>query len=410
MTKVIVIGAGASGLVAAIEAAKQGAKVTILEKNNKIGKKILVTGNGRCNITNLSMNVSNYRSENLPFVEKVLEKYTVSYIRDYFHNIGLLTKTIGNYVYPNTLQASSVVEKLTNKCISLGIKLALETECENILYNNGKFAVKTANYTYEADRVIVSSGLIAGDKINGDIANSKTIFATKLAKSFGHKVNNISPGLIGLKCKNKFFNKVSGVRWEAKVASYVEDEKVYEDIGELQFADYGISGIVVFQNSRFISKALNEGKKAEVLLDLMPEYTYEEFSDFLSKQCETFGYMTIAELLNGIFNNKLTSYILLNSGINEKIKAKDFAEFNKITDEVKKHRLTVLATRGFEFAQVCAGGISTDEIMDTMESTLVKGLYFTGEALDVDGMCGGYNLHFAFSTGIEAGRNAGIGE
>ncbi len=410
MTKVVVIGAGASGLVAAIEAAKQGAKVTILEKNNKIGKKILVTGNGRCNITNLSMNVNNFRSENLSFVENVLKKYTVSYIRDYFKSIGLLTKNIGNYVYPHTLQATSVVEKLTSKAFSLGVKIALETECEDIVLNNGKFAVKTANYTYEADRVIISSGLIAGDKINKDDADSDMIFAVKSAKRFGHKINHITPGLVGLKCKNKYFNKVSGVRWEAKVATYIDDEKVYEDSGEIQFADYGISGIVVFQNSRYISKALNDGKKAEVILDLMPEYSYDEFLNLLKYQCVNFGSMTITELLNGVFNNKLTSYILINAGINEKVKAKDFVDFNRIADVVKNHRLTVLATRGFEFAQVCAGGISTDYINDTMESKLVAGLYFTGEALDVDGMCGGYNLHFAFSTGIEAGKNAGIGE
>lgn len=411
MKRVLVIGAGASGLVAAIEAARLGAKVTVVEKNNKIGKKLLATGNGRCNMTNYVLGTNNYRSNNLTFVEDILKLYETETIREYFKELSLWTRDVDGYVYPNTLQAASVVDKITKKCYELGVKIALDTECVDIDINeNNEFAVKTANYTYIVDKVIVASGLVSGVDVKGNSVKKQDVLALKIAEKFGHKVYPVVPGLTGLKCNNKFLNKASGVRWNTKVSTYVENECIYSDEGELQFADYGISGIVVFQNSRYVTIALSENKKVEIILDFMPEYTMDEFEALLKQQVNDFNNMSIYDILSGMFNSKLVDYILLNANINPKEKVANLMDLKKLVAVIKEHIINVTESRGFEFSQVCAGGIDTSQICISMESKIKSGLYFTGEALDVDGMCGGYNLHFAFASGIQAGKSAGSGE
>ncbi len=408
MNKVIVIGAGASGLVAGIMAASSGAKVVIIEKNNKPGKKLLATGNGRCNITNIDMTLEKYRGEELSLVKSIINKYDVGDIRSFFESISLKTRDVNGYIYPYSLQAQTVVDKLVSKCRSLGVKLALETECIDIVQKKSKgFIVKTPNYEYDADKVIVATGLVAGVNVKGENISSEDVFALAFAKKLGHKINPVVPALVGLKCSNSHHSKASGVRWESKVSTYINNKSVYSDMGELQFADYGISGIVVFQNARFASLGLKKKQSVLVEIDMLPDYTYDEAEKLLRDQIESFGNMSISDLLSGIFNSKLVSYILANAGINGSIRASDFNEVKKLVNVIKKHRMTVTGTRGFEFAQVCAGGIDTTQIQDTLESKLVSDVYFTGEALDVDGMCGGYNLHFAFACGIEAGINAG---
>lgn len=408
MNKIVVVGAGASGLVAAISAAKYGAKVTIIEKNNKVGKKLLATGNGRCNMTNTDMTLGKYRSENLPFVEILVNKYDTECIRMFFEELSLKTRDINGYVYPYSLQASTVVDKLFSMCLSMGIEIKVDTECKDIKVNkDNSLTVVTAQEQISADKVIIATGLVASTNVKGDKVNENDVFALKCAKNMGHNVFKLTPGLTGIKCENAYLGKVSGVRWDAKVATYVDREKVYEDRGELQFADYGISGIVVFQNARFVSKSLADKRKVEIIVDLMPDFCQNELKSTLVEMFSKFQNMSVFDVLTGIFNNKLVTYILSNSGIDGSLKARNFKEIDKLVDGIKNHKLKAVGTRGFEYAQVCAGGIDTREIKDTMESKLVKNVYFVGEALDVEGVCGGYNLHFAFASGIEAGRNAG---
>ncbi len=408
MNKVVVIGAGASGLVAAINAARCGANVTLIEKNNKVGKKLLATGNGRCNLTNIDMSLDKYRGENSSFVEKIINKYDTKEIIKFFDSISLKTKDINGYVYPFSMQASTVVDKLLSMCISLGVNILLETECKDILVNKDEsISVILDSDKIVANKVIVATGLVAGIGVKGDNINTNEVFALKCAKKMGHNVYSITPGLTGVKVDNSYLSKVSGVRWESKVSTYIDNKLIYEDRGELQFADYGISGIVVFQNARFVSKNIKNNKKIEMFVDLMPDFCQKELKILLEDMFDKFENMSVFDVLTGIFNNKLVTYILLNLNINGSMKARAFDDINKLVDFIKMHKLIVKGTRGFEFAQVCAGGIDTSEICDDFESKLVKNIYYIGEALDVDGMCGGYNLHFAFASGIEAGYSAG---
>lgn len=410
MNRVIVIGAGASGMVAAIMAARGGATVTVLEKNNKVGKKLLATGNGRCNITNTTMSFNNYRSENIDFVKNIIEKYDTDAIKDFFESISVKTREINGYVYPYSLQASTIVDKLVNECNRLGIKVLTDVDCNDVKFGkDDSVHVYADNKVYVADKLIVATGLVASVGIKGDKVNIQDVFALKIAKKLGHHIFDVTPGLTGLKCDNAYLSKVSGVRWEAKVSTYVEGSLLYEDVGEVQFADYGISGIVVFQNARFTSKMLKNDKKIEVIVDFMPEMCQNTVKSMLDEQFSKFQNSTVYDILSGIFNNKLVTYILLNSNINGSIKANVFKDMKKLINTIKNHKMSVVGTRGFEYAQVCAGGIDTREIKETMESKKADNIYFTGELLDVDGMCGGYNLHFAFATGIEAGINAGNG-
>ncbi len=409
MNEVIVIGAGASGLVAGIKAAQQGAKVTILEKNNKVGKKLLATGNGRCNMTNSNISEGNYRSQNIDFVKNIINKYPTSSIRSFFENISIKTRDINGYIYPYSQQAKSVVDKLYNECNSLGVNIVTEVEAKDISFNDGgDFTIITSKGKYEADKVIISTGLVAGIGIKGEKIDNKQVFALKIADKAGHRVYEIVPGLTGLKCENSFLDKVSGVRWECKISSYSEGELLYEDVGEAQFAEYGVSGIVAFQNASFVSKSLEKDKKTEIVVDFMPEMRQNELKTMLKETLSKFSNMSLYDILSGIFNSKLVTYFFLNTNINGSVKAHSFRDMDKLVKIIKSHRMLVTGTRGYEFAQVCAGGIDTLEIHETMESKKLKKLYFTGEALDVDGMCGGYNLHFAFATGIEAGTNAGM--
>jgi hypothetical protein len=403
LKKVIVIGGGASGLMAAIAASRQGAKVTLLEKNKQTGKKILVTGNGRCNFTNRNQALSNYRTESPERAKMILDAFPMQETVRFFEDLGILVKDRNGYLYPNSGQAASIAEVLRLEAQRLQVKMACNTEVLEIQKADGSFQVKTEGWTYEADAVILACGSKAAPE------TGSTGDGYRFARQLGHSVIEPLPALTGLYAAEKDCGKIAGVRMDAKVTLWINGSICIEDVGEVQFASYGLSGIPVFQVSRYAARALEKDQHCEVQLDLCPSYTIEEMQMLLRKKTEQFRERSGTDILLGMFPEKLSLVLLERSGISLKKKAGDWKAFDcrKLAEQMKKFSFTITKCRGYEQAQVCSGGVPLMEVKgNSMESTLVPGLYFAGELLDVDGACGGYNLQWAFSSGYLAGTHA----
>ncbi|WMJ88067.1 NAD(P)/FAD-dependent oxidoreductase [Anaerocolumna sp. MB42-C2] len=405
MSNIIIIGGGASGLVAAIYAARNNNTVTILEHKDKIGKKLLATGNGKCNYTNRNQKAEHYRGNDISFAMKVLSGFGVEQTIDLFKELGIYPKEKNGYVYPNSEQASSVVEVLRLELLQLKVRIITETHVKQIVKQTDQFQVITDKDSYLADQVILAAGGCASPNLGSDGSGYQ------LAKSLGHRVIKPLPALVQLKSGSKYFKTLSGVRTEAQIALYINDMLAVKEQGELLLAAYGLSGIPVLQISRFASKALSENKKVHLVIDYLPHMTFEEAYKLISSRITRNPYRTVEENLIGLLNNKLIFVGLKEAGV-EPTKLSNSVNKNQINDLVKQlkgWRVIITEPNSFEQAQVSAGGVDTTEINpETLESKLIKGLYITGEIIDVDGTCGGYNLQWAWSTGVLAGMNCGM--
>lgn len=407
MKKIAVIGGGASGLVAAIAAARTNhqAQITVYEKKDAAGRKILATGNGRCNLTNKDMKPAYFRSEYMPAVEKVLDRFGYEDTLRFFESLGLMTKTRGNYVYPMSDQASTVLELLKLELERLHVRVCTDVEVTEVVPVSGGFWVKTgsAGKKQKMDAVI----LACGGKANAKLGSDGSGYA--LAKSLGHSMVPVVPALVQLKVKNHPFVKAAGVRIDAEVTAICDGKETASDHGEVQITAYGISGIPVFQISRFISRALYRKKTVKVKMDFFPEKSEKELLELLLKRKEGREQMNSGEYLLGIFHQKMIPRFLEQARIRMHTKVGEISEqqMKSLVQVIKKNVVTIETTNGFDNAQVCAGGISAEEINpDTMESRYIEDLYLTGELLDVDGICGGYNLQWAWATGYLAGAAA----
>lgn len=402
MQDIIVIGGGASGMTAAIMAARTGAKVTILEQNDMLGKKILSTGNGRCNLTNLNLDCNSYRGDDPVFVKEVLAAFGVKEALDFFSTLGVYTKCRGEYVYPLCDQASAVREAFVMELRHLGVRIVNNCHVERIEQKKNKFHIfsENGNSVFNASRVILAAGSKASEISGSDGSGYE------LAKSLGHSISLVVPALVQLRAKEPFFKKLAGIRVAAEVSIYIDGSFTAHDTGELQLTDYGISGIPVFQISRYAAKALREKKDVKVQIDFMPRLSLEELQCELSERRSKWGKRTAEELLNSLFPSKLIPVLLKEAGLGKTLWAGKISgqEWNTFARMCKFFQVHIIETNSFGKAQICAGGVRTEEISPkTMESRLADGLYITGELLDVDGICGGYNLHFAWATGALAG-------
>lgn len=403
--KTIIIGAGASGLISAIYAAKNSSEVIILEKNDTSAKKILITGNGRCNYYNEDQNINHYHSENNELIKDIITKENTDEIMKFFNKIGIVPKIKDGYYYPYANQATSIKEALLTEAKIKGIKIITGENVTKINKNNNQFVIKTENNTYSADKVILATGSKAYPKTGSD--GSGYI----LASSFGHKITNIYPSLSQLKGEESYFKNWSGVRADVKVSLLENNKIIKEEKGEIQLTNNGVSGICVFNLSGLASKGLMEGKKEEIVINFMPWLnSFNEASNYLEERNKKLKNRTIEQFLEGFLNYKLIHVILKLTKINKD----DF--WNELNIEKKKKliqnlisfTLKITKISSFEESQVCKGGVSLEEInVKTMESKLEKDLYVIGELLDVDGDCGGYNLTFAWISGMLAGKNIG---
>lgn len=405
MKRIGIIGGGASGLVAAIVAARtdRNVQIFILEQKENIGKKILATGNGRCNLTNRKMEVSCYRSENMDFVAAVLEEFGYDAALKFFESLGLLVKMRGDYVYPRSDQASTVLELLQLELNRLEIKTYTGTRILELSQNAKEFCIRTQDETYRADKVILACGGKASPNLGSDGSGYQ------LAKSMGHTLFPVVPALVQLKVYKSPLAKAAGVRVDAKVVALQGNTPIAQDIGELQITAYGISGIPVFQISRYIAMGLYRRQKMSVMIDFVPECTEEEFLSLILDRIRGREGMTAGDFLTGIFHKKLIPRLLEQAQIhmNTRVQELTYDQWQHFSHLCKNTILSIEDTNGFENAQVCAGGIRTEEVNPlTLESRYVNGLYLVGELLDVDGICGGYNLQWAWATGYLAGRDA----
>ncbi|MDF2610496.1 MAG: hypothetical protein K0R92_1970 [Lachnospiraceae bacterium] len=399
MGEVIIVGGGASGLMAGIIAARQKHKVTILEHKDKIGKKILATGNGKCNYTNLIQTPECYRSSDSTFPGKVLAQFDVTKTLDFFSDLGIYPKEKRGYIYPNSEQAASIVEVLKMELERLNVKIQCNIHVDRIVKKES-FLIISNKGQFRADKIILATGGCASAQLGSDGSGYD------LAKELGHRIIKPLPALVQLKSSEKYFKTLAGVRIEALVKLFINQKLITEEYGELLMANYGVSGIPIFQISRFAAKALSEHNKVILKIDFLPSLNWKEVSNLINNRIKTNPGKNMEELLIGLFNHKLAYVMLKEAGISAYLPCKD-ANQNQVTNlvnQIKEWNIPINEPNSFDQAQVSAGGIDTREIRpDTMESKLIKGLYFTGEIIDVDGTCGGYNLQWAWTTGFVAG-------
>jgi len=399
--KIAVIGGGASGLTAAIAAAKNGAEVTIYEKLNRVGKKILATGNGRCNYTNMNLSKECYHSKDLKLTEDVMNFFDLKKTLDFFENLGIFPYVDDSgKVFPNSLQASSVLDVLRYELQRLKVKELTDFNVTDLRKTKDKFSV-IGNDTHAADRVILSTGGKASPQLGSDGKGYE------IARSFGHEIVEPFPALVQLRLSGKYFKRMAGIKFDGIVKAYAGERLIREEEGEILFTDYGISGPPILQVSRRVIEELNKKNKPFLTVDMLPLYSKLKLYEILEERFRKIDYKTIEEGMVGFINKKLIPVVLYEAGfddINKLCGRLNKKEIYKIIDILKEWKFEVTGHNSWQQAQSTAGGIKLSEVNPkTLESLKVKGLYFAGEILDVDGDCGGFNLQWAWSSGYTAG-------
>lgn len=403
----IIIGGGASGIIAAITAKNFGADVAIIEGNNRIGKKLLTTGNGRCNISNKNITIKRFHSENSNFFEPVLKSFSLSNTIDFFNSLGLPLVTLEEgKMYPMSLQSSSVIDILRSALEERNIPIYLESKVDNIKANRKNFKIHIADKDteYECSKLILACGGKSAPKTGSDGSGYT------LAKNLGHTIITPVPALVQLKLNYKKLKALSGIKFEGSAEIIIDGKPVQKEFGEILFTDYGISGPPILQLSRNASKALLYKKDTAIKIDIMSNISKEDLKEFLENHWGAFGYRSVHDSFIGLINKKMIPILLKESGIEDIHKScweLTWKEKESILNLLKEWEFEVIGTNGFNNAQVTAGGVNTAEVNpETLQSKIIPNLYFCGEMLDVDGDCGGFNLQWAWASGYTAGKSA----
>lgn len=422
--KVAVIGGGAAGMMSAVQAALLGAQVELYEKNNRVGKKLLATGNGKCNFSNTNIDKSAYYGSMAAFYDEMFSEFGVRDTVDFFSQCGMLIKDKNGYLYPRSEQAATVLDVLRFELEKHKVTVYTDINIEGIQIDKsdsknrekrrensdeskrlGVITVSTDSGSNEVkfyDAVILACGGMAAPKTGSDGSGFK------IAQALGHNVINVVPALVQLRCSESFFKSVAGVRTDAGLTLYIDGQKEAYERGELQLTDYGISGIPVFQFSRKAAYGLLHKRKVEADINFLPDYTDDEYEKLWETRWKKQSSGFLEQFLTGIANKKINQLIIKLSGCRPLDKVSDIPakKRKKIEELYRSLRVTVCKTNGFENAQVSAGGISAEELTLDLESKIVPNLYFAGEIIDMDGICGGYNLQWAWTSGSVAGRAA----
>ena len=394
--RIVVVGGGASGIVASIFAKNDNNEVIVLEKNSKCLKKLLITGNGKCNYFNDDFSYEHYYSDSCDKLFNIITLDNKKRILDFFSSIGVVPRVKNGYYYPNSNQSYSVHNSLLKEASLRGVEIKCNVKVMNIVKKNNSFFVSTSAGDFICDKVIISTGGKSYPKTGSE--GDGYLFG----ESLGHKIVPVVPSLVGLVSNDKFIKSLSGVRCDACVSLGSKCE-----IGEVQFSDYGLSGICIFNLSNIASRLGN----CRVLINFLYNFVdnYGSFCKLFDEVNKSVLNRSIGELLEGYLNYNIVNVILKKCGIDFSCLWDSLGNRKKILfDNLTSFEINIVGTRGFDVAQVSSGGISLSDIdIDTFESKVVPGLYFTGEVMDVTGDCGGYNLGFAFLSGMIAGKSVG---
>lgn len=404
MVDVIIVGGGASGLVCGIEAAGRGRRCLILEQKEKAGKKLYATGNGRCNFANRHVSLSCYHSvceETEPEIGRIITPKSCRETEEFFRKLGIPAVERDDYLYPRSGQAGALVHALEQAYREYGGELRCNETVKDIVWlGEHEIRVTTQNQSYYGKRLVLATGGMASPNLGSDGSGYQ------LARHIGHTVTTCLPALCGLTCKEPGWNRLQGVRTKGMAALWRDGVLLCRDSGEIQFTGYGVSGIVIFNLSRYAGIELEHGNPVTLLMDFFPEYTKEALTEQLKQMQKVCGYRTLLSVWSGYLPDKLAGYLLGRLGIPDTlpIAAVTLKQLKALAALGKSFSISITGEKGFSEAQVTAGGIPLKEIqLDTMESKIRPGCYLLGELLDVDGCCGGYNLLWAWETGRRAG-------
>jgi len=409
--KVAIIGGGASGMLAGIVAARNGAKVAIYERMNRVGKKLLATGNGRCNLTNVGLNENNLKcihSSNEKFASSILKKFTVEETINFFEILGIAHKVENDgKVFPVSDQASSVLDVLRYELDKLGVDIICDTEIDKIKKLKEEFILVDNNGgEYKADRVIIAAGGMSSPNLGSNGSGYQ------LAKKLGHGIIKPFPALVQLKLKYPFLKSIKGIKFNGSASVILDGNILRREEGELLFTDYGISGPPILQLSRGAIKALENKQHPVIEIDMFPNLTYEELLDLINARLSYQYDRPLEFSFIGLLNKKLISIILKEAkvyDINRSCCQISDKEIERIVSLLKVWRIDIIGSQSWANSQVTAGGVDLKEIcINTLQSKIVPGIYFAGELLDIDGDCGGFNLQWAWSSGYVAGNEASI--
>ena len=400
MQTILIIGAGASGMMAALTAAEEpGRRVILLERQQRVGRKLLATGNGRCNLTNTGATIENYHGAERDFARPALEAFPPQAALDFFHSLGLVTvEEHGGRVYPLSDSANSVVDVLRFALEARGVELKAACPAREIRREKQGFTVVADSERFHADRLIVACGGTAGAKLGG------VSDGYELLSALGHKRTALYPSLVQLLTAPDYPRALKGVRADCALRLYAGRQIFAESAGELQFTETGVSGPAVFDLSRVVSTG---GKGLVLAADFLRDYDSDAVLTMLKARRESLPALPAGDMLTGVVHNRLGRMLVKYAGLEADmpLRALDDGVLRRLAGVCKDFRLEVRGTEGFDKAQVTAGGVKTSGFNpETLESWFVPGLFVCGEVLDIDGDCGGYNLQWAWASGRLAGR------
>lgn len=402
MKTIAIIGGGASGLIAALFAARAGANVTLYEHNNGVGKKILASGNGRCNIINTSASYEDYAGTDPQFVTYALKQLSFGYFEKLCLSIGLVLdiKEDGR-CYPLSNEAKSVLIALKSAVSEAGVKILTDSKVTAVTKDNAHFTLQSQHGKQSYNKVLIATGSEAAPQLGA------TADGYAFARAFGHEILPTYPSLVQLHLNSKNHHKMAGAKTTAEVTLFIDNQRYTKITGDILFAAYGISGLAILDISQRASHALLHKQRVSISLNLLPRFDKGELVGVIEKLFASVPKHDVHTALCGLLPAKIITYLLEDAAIpqNTTVSTLSPKDVKKLAHVIGKWEFDVIDTHGFKHAEVSGGGVSTAQVNNkTMESKLVEGLYFAGEVLDIVGKRGGYNFNFAWASGMIAGK------